>query len=384
MEDAEFYRRLIRRYKEKKSTDEELEVFSHLVREGKLDKYLLKQMNEDMGIHFPGEAGSATPVLKHKFNWTRLSAAASVALLLLAGLFFYIDRPEKKESAKLTESNPENEIRPGSNKAVLTLADGSRIQLDETASGALTRQGDAEIIKSKDGQLEYRSIASEGNTPPEIIYNTLSTPRGGQFRIVLPDGTKVWLNAESSIRYPTVFAGNERPVSITGEAYFEVKKDKDRPFSVAANGIKVEVLGTKFNVSAYDGMTRTTLAEGAVKVVNRHSKMAGEYPMALLSPGQEAVVTSSGIAVRPADLEKALAWKNGVFYFRKENLRDIMQQLARWYNFEVVYRVAVPARHYSGSIKRNASFSEALEMLHLVSGATFEVHGRTVTVDISE
>src|SRR3546814_10098765 len=140
---------------------------------------------------------------------------------------------------------------------------------------------------------------------------------------MLPYGIKGWLNGESANRYPTVCAGNERPVIISGEAYFEVKEDKDRPFSVAVNGIKVEVLGTKFNVRAYDRMTRTTLAEGSVKIVNGHSKITGGPPAALLSPGQEAIATTSGIAVRPADLEKALAWKNGVFSFRPETWREI-------------------------------------------------------------
>lgn len=383
MEDPEFYRQLIQRYKEKKSTDEELEVFTHLVREGKLDKYLLEQMNEDTGIPSPDGAGSSS-VLTHKFGWARISAAASIALLLAAGLYFYVDRSGHEGAVTQIEGSGENKIHPGSDKAILTLADGSCIQLDETTAGALTRQEGVKILKSANGQLEYKSIPPEGSTLPEAVYNTLSTPRGGQFRVILPDGTKVWLNAESSIRYPTVFTGNERPVNITGEVYFEVKKEKDRPFRITVNGIQVEVLGTKFNVQAYDDVIKTTLAEGAVKVVNRHSKIARGYPEVSLSPGQEVIVTSAGMEVQEADLEKALAWKNGIFYFRKENLRDIMQQLARWYDFEVIYQGTVPARHYSGSIKRNAKFSEALEMLHLVSGARFEVDGKTVIVSVSE
>jgi transmembrane sensor len=299
---------------------------------------------------------------------TRVSVAAAALLLLIPGAWLVL---HSRTATRLAAATPvkntsrTNDIAPGSNKAILTLADGSTVTLDSAGPGKVTKQGNVEVVKHGDGQLQY---ASAGNTPPETIaYNELSTPRGGQYRLKLQDGTNVWLNASSSIRYPTAFVGKERKVQITGEAYFEVAKNADMPFRVTVldpapggKNTEIEVLGTGFNVNAYqdEAGQRTTLIEGSVKVTSGAGAVT-------LKPSEQAV--SSGNQLKMMQLEnteQTIAWKNGYFEFENADIPAIMRQISRWYDVDVEYQGKASDDRFSGRFSRNVSLAVVLQILH--------------------
>lgn len=306
--------------------------------------------------------------------WRSVAAAAVIAVLTVAAIYLF--NQSNKRADRTAQNIPVGnlEIRPGGDKAYLTLADGSTILLDTTKDGTLMVQGGMEVIKTN-GTIVYE--AGERNTA-ELVYNTISTPIGGQYQVVLSDGTKVWLNAASSLRFPAVFTGTERNVTLKGEAYFEVAKDRKKPFHViTSNGMNVEVVGTGFNVMAYDDESdiKTTLVEGEVKVTTFGSSIH-------LLPMQQAVLNKSteSLTKSAADVEEAIAWKDGRFYFNDENIVSIMRKLSRWYNVEVIYNGTVPSGHYAGSIKRQAEISQVLKMLELPGGIAFKVDGNKIIV----
>lgn len=315
-----------------------------------------------------------------KWRWW-LAAAVIIGVMGIASyLWLGPDGASKQDFAKMPPAQPQQkEILPGGNRAVLTLADGSQIMLDSTANGKLARQGNAEVIKLADGQLVYKGA---GNKESDLMYNTMSTPRGGQYKLILPDGSKVWLNALSAIRYPTSFAGNERSVAITGEVYFEVAKDPAHPFKVSLlpasgkAGMEIEVLGTHFNVNAYNDapLVNTTLLEGSVKI----KQAAGSK---VIRPGQQAQVNSAGKinVASNVDVAGVVAWKEGHFMFKDADLRTIMQQLMRWYDVDVKYEGTIPERYFTADISRNKTLSGVLKILEQ-SNIHFEIQGRTLTV----
>lgn len=295
-----------------------------------------------------------TPV--RKIAWGRRVAVAAVILLLGAGAWYWAN--QSKTSHTIVQN-----IKPGSNKATLTLADGSTVMLD-SAGHQLIQQGGTAITQSG-GQLQY----NVQNNTSSISYNTLSIPRGGQFRITLPDGTNAWLNAASSLRYPTAFTGKERMVEVTGEAYFEVAKDAAKPFLVKINNqVTVQVLGTSFNINAYsdEAEINTTLLEGSVKVWKEEESM-------ILSPGQQARIKAAKInLMKDVNVNKIVAWKNGLFNFEDDDLGEVMRQIARWYDVEVVFEAGIPERLYWGEIRRNTPLNKVLEMLEM-TGARFRM-----------
>jgi ferric-dicitrate binding protein FerR (iron transport regulator) len=270
----------------------------------------------------------------------------------------------------------EKGIKPGGQKAILTLSDGSKIVLDSAGNGLLTKQGGANIIKIANGQLQY--IANQANSS-ETVYNTMSTPVGGQYQLVLPDGSNVWLNSSSSITYPTSFSRNERGVQITGEAYFEVAHDKTKPFHVSVNGMNVEVLGTHFNINSYDNESaiKTTLLEGKVKVTKGNASI-------LIAPGQQAVAEnlSNELTVKKdgVDLDQVIAWKNGKFIFLDDDIKSIMRQLERWYGITVSYSENVTNEEFVGIISRNVNLSQILDMLEKTGRVSFTIRDRNITV----
>jgi transmembrane sensor len=322
---------------------------------------------------------------------TYSSVAAAILVLLTAGLYWMLlkDGAKKNRVAKALVHIDSANILPGANKAVLTLADGSKVVLDNAANGMLAQQNNVQVVKSKDGELKYQSLNSNGQTA--IAYNMLSTPRGGQYMIVLPDGSRVWLNAASSIKYPTVFTGNERKVEITGEVYFEVaplrlRSGHKMPFIVnVPGGSQVEVLGTHFNINAYtdEEAVRTTLLEGSVKVVNgqkpRGKGQKGEE--VILKPGQQAITSAnSPLTIHHSpDLEQVVAWKNGLFQFNNVTIETVMRQVARWYDVQVVYERDVSQDLFRGKIYRNAAISQLLTILEL-GGAHFKIEGKKIIV----
>ncbi|MHA4739114.1 FecR family protein [Dyadobacter sp. MSC1_007] len=287
--------------------------------------------------------------------WLRYAAAAAI-LLVVAGLWTEWNR-SGKEPAVVEASEKGVDMQPGGDKALLTLSDGAAIELDKVKSGLVARQGDTEIRKREDGMLVYDNRAP--SNAKASGFNKVSTPRGGQYKVLLPDGSKVWLNASSSIRFPSVFPGSERSVEITGEAYFEVTKDQNRPFTVRFNGSAVQVLGTSFNIMAYpeEGASRTTLVEGEVSIRN-------ESQQARLRPGQQAAVLPGGrIQTTFKPIEEAVAWKDGMFYFKNAGVQDVMRQLSRWYDVEVSYRGQVPVKQFTGQVSRDVNLSEIIGML---------------------
>ena len=292
---------------------------------------------------------------------------AAILILLLSPVVYFLSRKSPKEIAPLqrVQSFAADSIKPGAQKALLTLANGTEIMLDSVGNGMIAEQGNAKVLKLSNGQIRY-----EANGPAEeegkIIYNKMSTPRGGQYRLVLPDGSNIWLNAESSITYPTVFSARERKVTITGEVYFEVAKDKAKPFRVLAGNQEIEVVGTHFNINAYEdeGRVKTSLVEGLVRVNNQ-----------ILRPGQAFM---NG-RVASTDIDQDVAWKNGVFNFNNQSLAQVMRQLARWYNLDVVYPTGIPKKEYGGEMGRNLTLDQVLKGLDS-SGIRFQLDGRRLMV----
>lgn len=314
-----------------------------------------------------------------RYTWWRYAAA--VILLLLVARTFYVFNHAHHEARLEAKDRPSHshDIAPGGNKAVLTLVDGSRIILDSVHAGAIAKEGNAMIVKKADGLLAANAIKG-GVAADPLQINVLETPQGGQYQIQLADGTQVWLNALSSIRFPTAFTGSQRRVEITGEVYFEVAANPSKPFFVSLpGGAQVQVLGTSFNVNAYadESDITTTLLGGSVKVVSRGRP-------AQLKPGEQALISNAD-AVSPiqvketTDDEQAIAWKNGLFYFQNTDLAVIMRQLQRWYGVEFVYPGKPRELTLSGVISRHINLSKVLEMLEL-SGVHCTIEGSRIIV----
>lgn len=304
--------------------------------------------------------------------WLRIAAAVSLLILVGSGSYFLflkkLSPPRQHQPQQEMQTN--TDIRPGSNRAVLTLSNGSKILLYEAETGKLADQNGIQVSKTSDGTIVYdASYAGQDRSPAS--YNTIKTPRGGQYQVVLPDGTKVWLNAASTLRYPTGFSGKERKVELAGEAYFEVARDDSKPFRVNTLDQVIEVLGTHFNVSAYtdETETRTTLLEGSVKII------AGNNTD-LLKPGQQATVVSSSsrIAIRShVNTDAAVAWKNGKFIFEGERIESIMKKIGRWYNAEIIYQGVATEQEFIGTVSRFENVSEVLNLLELTGAVRFKI-----------
>ncbi|GAA0882189.1 hypothetical protein GCM10009120_07860 [Sphingobacterium siyangense subsp. cladoniae] len=308
--------------------------------------------------------------------WRRLTVAAACILLLSTGGYFFLYRSSSQQQ-NITILK-DGDIAPGGNKAVLTLADGTKLVLDDAHEGELAKQSGAIISKTDSGHLEYS--AGNGIATPErsgtALKNTLSTPTGGQYRLTLPDGTRVWLNAASSITYPVAFNNKERTVSISGEAYLEVAKNSAKPFrAYLPDGSEIRVLGTHFNVNSYadEQATTTTLLEGAVQV----SKAGTEK---LLLPGQQAVYSGGKWVVKPVDTALFIAWKDGDFRFHATPLKQVLRQLERWYGISVDYE-NVPDRQLHGAISREKNLSAILYMIERTSGLKFRLKERRLQLE---
>ena len=307
-----------------------------------------------------------------------LIAAAIIMVMLTGGAVTLMLRSgSHKAPPTVAEQKPaSDDIAPGGNKAILTLADGSTIDLDQVRSGTIQQQGKSQLVKVNGGMLAYKESrhANKGDDPGSS-FNKISTPRGGKFQLVLSDGSKVWLNAASSLTYPTTFTGKERSVQLEGEAYFEITPNATKPFKVNHDGLQIEVLGTSFNVMAYkdEQTVKTTLLEGRVKVHN------GDQAV-LLSPGQQAQSKDKEpFSIATADLEEAVAWKNGLFRFNESTIEEVMRQISRWYDVDVVYGSSIPKDLFRGEIYRNVNVSAVLKVLE-VSGVHFRVEGKKIFV----
>lgn len=299
---------------------------------------------------------------KRRWLW----AAAGVALLITAAGYFLLQ--PQTIPPPVTTVKTQEDIAPGGNRATLVLGDGSQLTLDSAANGMLSQQGNTQVVKLANGQLAYQTSGQSSTQP--ILYNTIFTPRGGKYKVTLPDGSIVWLNAASSLRYPTAFTDTRR-VELNGEAYFDIAPDAEHPFIVCQDKTEVEVLGTTFNMMAYtdEASIRTTLLSGAVKVNGQK-----------LKPGQCASITNGKLSIEEeVNTEAAVAWKNGYIQFEGNDIRSAMRQISRWYNVEVNYKGEISS-HFRGIIPSHVPVSEVLKMMEMTGEVTFEISGRTIIV----
>jgi len=326
----------------------------------------------DIKTQIKSEKGKVVPVLKRP--WVQIAAA----VLLVVGGFavFNLIKKTNPNQNVVNIDTPKQDADSGSNKAILTLADGSSIVLETAANGTVTQQGNSKIVKPANGQLAY-NLLNEKTT--EVLFNSIATPRGGQYQLIFSDGSKAWLNAASSLRFPVAFIGNERKVELTGEAYFEVAKNASMPFKVEIAGKgEVEVLGTHFNVSAYreEATANTTLLEGSVRVIGLAT---GDSH--IINPGEQAQVDSKGqISVnKNADTKQAIAWKNGTFNFSNVDLAVALRQLSRWYDVDIKFEGSVPQRHFTGEIHRDLKLHQVLKLLE-ENNVFCRLEGKTLIV----
>jgi ferric-dicitrate binding protein FerR (iron transport regulator) len=318
-------------------------------------------------------AATGPPRRRRRQQWAGLSMLLA-ALAAGLGYWHWHHLPPPAAPVAVQKPAAPQPLAPNHNQALLTLADGRTVLLNQAQRGVLARQGASQVQKTADGQLRYAAGAPLASQP--LLYNTVATPRGGQYQLTLPDGSQVWLNAASSLRFPVAFGGAERRVELTGEAYFEVAKDARHPFKVAARGAEVTVLGTHFDVQSYadEPALATTLLEGAVQLRQGTQQT-------LLRPGQQAQAQPDGnIRVREVDVQHAVAWKNGYFVFNDEPIEGIMRQVARWYDVDVQYRGALTDKDFNGKISRYKDAAAVLRMLELTGAVHFTTQGRRITV----
>lgn len=352
---------LYHRYTESLATREEVEEFFELVKlEGDQpffqsllsatwDEFVL--VNEKLSA----QTAKVIPLYKRIYKRASFRIAAAVIIFALIGTVIFLVTSKQEEPPLVVKKERPADIPPGSDKAILTLADGSRLVLDSTANGVVTTQAGTKVIKIN-GQLSYSKSADA-----EVVYNTITVPRKGKYQLVLADGTRVWLDAESSLRFPTAFKGSERVVELTGQGYFEVMHNSKMPFKVVGKNFEVEDIGTAFNINAYDEPSvTTTLVEGSARVVSINNRNQS----AILKAGEQVEIThDSRLTIDDhADLEQALAWKNGLFNFKSADLRSIMNQVVRWYDVDVVYGGRQNIR-LSGYVSRDIPLSQTLELL---------------------
>lgn len=341
-------------------------------------KKVLERIKSDSRfIRQSEEPEDAKPVNRWYRSWIRV--AAILIFFSAVSFYFLFNKYHKVTDQDNLTVVKSAQILPGSAKATLTLANGKVILLDSAADGLLTKSGRTIVNKARNEGLVY---STETNNHPTItntdtVYNTLTTPRGGEYKVKLPDGTNVWLNSSSSLSYPVEFAGNERHVKLTGEAYFEVAKNKDKPFYVCVNNVCVKVLGTHFNIAAYtdDAELTTTLLEGSV-LITKNSKQR------LLKPGQQAIVKNNTdlINISDASINQVMAWKNGYFVFNDDNINTIMKKLSRWYDVDVEYQGSFENQRFGGTFYRSKGITELLNNLEKIGKVHFKITGRRIIV----
>jgi len=322
----------------------------------------IKAIGQRVFRELPGNHGTFLKI------GAQLAIAASILCILFTIAVKFLPRPTTPNFVK------QKEIGPGSNIAVLTLSNGQKINLNKVTNGQIAQQAGIQIYKTANGQITYKSIANANDIS---TVNNISTPKGGQWKITLPDGTDVLLNSASSLRYPTSFKNQkDRIVELKGEGYFEVAKDKSHPFIVKTAQQSVEVLGTHFNINAYadEPAVKTTLAEGRVKVTAANGKVQ------LLSPGQQSLLKQGELSWITVNVDDELAWTKGSFHFSDQNIESIMRQLSRWYDIDVQYEPNVDYGGLHGRLSRNKNLSQVLSGLEATQSVHFKVEGRRITV----
>ena len=384
--DEQLLRNLLDKYLTGTLGDEERDHLEKLLQQPEYSLMLERIMEEEFTQHRFEDEGheQVLSLIKenilnavHQVSKTRIlylrrwAAAAAILILLSTSYFVFFQKPVKPVSTQVPEVSAD--IPPGGDKATLTLSNGSIIRLDSASNGTIAREDETNITKTDSGHLLYHI----GNNPvAEAKINTLATPRGGTFQLTLSDGTKVWLNAASSITYPSSFTGTDRKVTITGEAYFEVAKDRSKPFLVSVNDMVITVLGTHFNINAYENesQVKTTLFEGSIAL------KSGQYN-SLLKPGEQAESGNNGKIniLQQEDLNQVIAWKTGYFNFRDADLPTVMRQLERWYDIDVRYNDQVPQRRFRGELPRSMTLKEVLNVLREVK-INYKIDGKMLII----
>lgn len=310
---------------------------------------------------------------RSKKLYISILSAAAVLIAVITGVFLYTN----KDSELLSASHKETFISPGGNKAVLTLSDGTVFNLGDTLQNFDFSEQNGFRLRAKEGELTFENHQTPALQSAQPTYSTLSTPRGGQYVVNLPDGSKVWLNAESSLFFPNVFAEDERKVTLSGEAYFDINKKPKAPFTVSIQDLDIEVLGTEFNVNAYSNPTEiaTTLIEGSVKLSSGSKSV-------FLKPNQQSIWSkeNQSFTTQDIDTKSITGWKNGYFVFNNTNISVIMAELARWYDIEVSYEGDISQKEYTGSILRRSNIQDVLDMLELTETIKFKIEGRRIIV----
>ena len=368
--------KLLKRFKEGTCSEEEKEMlelwFDH---QSNAASWNWESEEEKEQLRLQMLEGIGRAVDREQPRWVRMNywyrgIAASFLVMLMIGGYLY-----KRSTSDLPDQNDYRQavVAPGTSQAMLTLSDGTSVLVDDAARGIVSSDGNMQVIKTDEGELAYRE--KEG-AKESAGRNTLYVPRGGTFQVTLPDGSRVWLNSSTSMTFPAGNRGAERLVELKGEAYFEVRTDKKRPFRVMANGTEVRVTGTRFNVSAYeeDKHLATTLAEGQVIVTHLNQEK-------ILKPGQQATISSSGtMQVAVADVESALAWKDGYFVFEDQDLTSIMKMVARWYDVEVEYKGTPPPQRFGGTFSKSKGLDGLLTYLEQLSTIHFTRQGKKIIV----
>lgn len=379
---------LLKVYQNHTATSEEKEEFTNLLIdannadffEGMLDEQWMNIKEEDLKhFDFPTQAellrriqNEIHPVTKpKKLSFIKIAAAAAILLCTLSFGFYFVKQLNQPKEIYFA-----NDIAPGKNGATLTLSNGKKIAINDALSGNIASDAGVKIFKNEKGQIIYQVVDQQNGAS---TYNTLSTTRGEQTEVLLPDGTLVFLNAQSSLNFPTNFHGaKERKVTLIGEGYFEVTKNKYQPFIVASNHQEVKVLGTTFNISAYadEPQITTTLLEGSVNITNTDSQQSK-----VLAPGQQASLSASKLEVKAVETDDVVAWKNGYFMFNNETLPTILNRVSKWYDVDIIYKDdSMKNKTFFGSIGRYKNISELLKVMQETDVANFEIKGRQVIV----
>lgn len=337
------------------------------------------QLKASMHAHITGHMQTRVQQRNRAKGWKKGWLAAAVVLVSCTIGYVLYKSSYRVDVLKTVETSQKTElISPGSNQAILTLSNGDQIALNDRANGVVHKESGLLITKNEDGQLQYEMAAAA-----KVAINTLTTPRGGQYQLILADGTKVWLNADSKIVYPTQFGSDERKVEVLGEAYFEVAKNPGRPFKVVSKNQVIEVLGTHFNVNNYqdEAIAKTTLLEGSVKISSVVNGVVDRSSSKILQPGEQASLQpgKAGITVTNSDLESAVAWKNGYFRFNRTDMQSMMRQVARWYDVEVEYRGKMSDDLFGGSLRRSDNIQEVIRILQL-SKINVVVSGKKIII----
>jgi hypothetical protein len=344
-------------------------------------KLLLQSLYKNIGINEKGKLVNKS--LRHQINRVRVAGAAAAAIGLII-FCAYLFQDKEIQQVPLAEQLPhiEEEVITWGNKAILTLEDGKVINLDDISNGEVVKQGGVLIRKTADGKISYETdpnYKAKGEVP---VLNTMSTPRGGEYQVVLPDGSQVWLNAASSLTYPIQFSATSRVVTIEGEAYFEIAKDTNRPFIVNVDEVEIRVLGTHFNVSAYkeESEIKTTLLEGSVQV--KRKSLTHETASIIMRPGDQAIVSDgqSSIKMVQVDIDDVMAWRHGYFVFHKEGIHSAMNKIGRWYDLDIEFEGNLRNRRFEGTISRMENLNSLVKALELTGVASFKLEGRKIVV----